>query len=169
MNSRELHRLLNFNFWARDRMLEAVEKLSVEQFTRDLGSSFPSVKDTLFHIYLAEWIWCQRLRGESPAARPSAEGLPDLPSLRSAWGELEVSLRATVDALAARDREAVISYRDMQGVLRNRFFWEIVQHAVNHATYHRGQVTTLLRQLGAEPPASTDLIGFYREQDEVIP
>ena len=44
-------------------------------------------------------------------------------------------------------------------------FWEMLQHVVNHASYHRGQVTTMLRQLGAEPPPSQDLIAFYRERD----
>ena len=41
--------------------------------------------------------------------------------------------------------------------------WHMLQHVVNHATYHRGQVTTLLRQLGAAPPKSMDLIAYYRE------
>jgi uncharacterized damage-inducible protein DinB len=40
----------------------------------------------------------------------------------------------------------------------------MLQHVVNHGTYHRGQITTMLRQLGAEPPKSTDLIAFYRER-----
>lgn len=43
-------------------------------------------------------------------------------------------------------------------------FWEMLQHAVNHGTYHRGQVTTMLRQLGAAPARSVDLIVFHRER-----
>jgi uncharacterized damage-inducible protein DinB len=42
-------------------------------------------------------------------------------------------------------------------------FWQMLQHVVNHASYHRGQVTTLLRQLGAAPPKSLDMVAFYRE------
>ena len=40
----------------------------------------------------------------------------------------------------------------------------MLQHMVNHASYHRGQVTTMLRQLGAQPAKSMDMIAFYREQ-----
>jgi uncharacterized damage-inducible protein DinB len=40
----------------------------------------------------------------------------------------------------------------------------MLQHVVNHGTYHRGQVTTMLRQLGAAPPKDLDLIAFYRER-----
>ena len=43
----------------------------------------------------------------------------------------------------------------------------MIQHLVNHGTYHRGQLTMLLRQLGAEPPEGTDLIGYYRERAAV--
>jgi uncharacterized damage-inducible protein DinB len=43
-------------------------------------------------------------------------------------------------------------------------FWQMAQHVVNHATYHRGQVTTMLRQLGVEPAQAMDLIAFYRER-----
>jgi uncharacterized damage-inducible protein DinB len=40
----------------------------------------------------------------------------------------------------------------------------MLQHVVNHGSYHRGQVTTMLRQLGAKPPQSMDMIMFYRER-----
>ena len=43
-------------------------------------------------------------------------------------------------------------------------FWQMVQHVVNHGSYHRGQLTTMLRQLGAAPAKSMDLIGYYREK-----
>ena len=48
--------------------------------------------------------------------------------------------------------------------LVNRLTDLMVQHVVNHGSYHRGQVTTMLRQLGAQPPKSQDLITFYRER-----
>ena len=44
-------------------MLAAVRGLTPEQFTRDMGSSFPSVRDTLAHLYSAEWAWYQRWHG----------------------------------------------------------------------------------------------------------
>jgi uncharacterized damage-inducible protein DinB len=40
----------------------------------------------------------------------------------------------------------------------------MLQHVVNHSTYHRGQVATMLRQSGATPPKAMDLIAFYRER-----
>jgi uncharacterized damage-inducible protein DinB len=46
---------------------------------------------------------------------------------------------------------------------------QMVQHVVNHGSYHRGQLTTMFRQLGATPAKSTDLIGYFREQAAQTP
>ena len=58
----------------------------------------------------------------------------------------------------------VYEYKSLAGVAGPAPLWQMVQHVVNHASYHRGQVTTLLRQVGAAPPRSLDLIAFYRER-----
>jgi hypothetical protein len=60
--------------------------------------------------------------------------------------------------------DAIIEYRLLNGTPGRTGFWQMLQHVVNHASYHRGQITTLLRQLGAEPPKSMDMIAFYRER-----
>jgi uncharacterized damage-inducible protein DinB len=45
-------------------------------------------------------------------------------------------------------------------------FWQMLQHLVNHGSYHRGQVTTMLRQIGASPPKPMDMIAYYRLKQE---
>jgi uncharacterized damage-inducible protein DinB len=62
------------------------------------------------------------------------------------------------------DVDRVIEYRLMSGQPGASPLWQMLQHLINHGSYHRGQVTTMLRQLGAAPPKSMDLITFYREQ-----
>jgi len=56
----------------------------------------------------------------------------------------------------------VIKYRNTAGTPFEGPLWPMLQHVVNHSSYHRGQIATLLRQLGAKPMA-TDLIVFHRE------
>ena len=58
----------------------------------------------------------------------------------------------------------VMPYTLLSGVASASPFWQMLQHVVNHASYHRGQVTTMLRQLGAAPAKSCDMITFYRER-----
>ena len=161
MNRDYLNTLLGFHYWARDRVLAAVESLSAEQYARPMGNSFPSVRDTLNHVYWAEWIWYSRWTGVSPTAFPSDE-IADLAALRTRWAEMERNVRAYV--AGAADLNRVLEYRMMSGKEVASPIWQMVAHVVNHATYHRGQVTTLLRQLGARPAPSTDMITYFREQ-----
>jgi uncharacterized damage-inducible protein DinB len=161
MNQQDLQTLLDYHYWARDRMLDAAEKLTPDQFGRDLGSSFRSVRDTVAHIYAAEWAWCSRWNGVSPTAFP-ADSPPDVPAIRGKWGVLESNVRAVLGRMGEQGVDRVIEYRMLNGETRRSIFWHMLQHVVNHASYHRGQVTTMLRQLGAAPPQSMDLITFYR-------
>src|SRR3989449_731519 len=122
-----------------------------------------AVRDTLAHIWGAEWIWLERLQGRSPSSLPEATQFPDMASLRERWDELEMRLLGFVRGLTQADLDRVFEYKTLKfGVYRNPL-WESMQHLANHGTYHRGQVTTLLRQLGAQPIA-TDLMHFYRER-----
>jgi uncharacterized damage-inducible protein DinB len=70
-------------------------------------------------------------------------------------------LAALTDADVLRD----VHYTDTRGNQHVTPLWQLMQHVVNHSTYHRGQITTMLRQVGATP-MPTDLIFFYREQPQ---
>ena len=163
MTPEEMRLLYDYNAWANRRALEACAPLTTEQFTRGLGSSFGSLRDTLAHIWGAEWLWLERFQGRSPGSLPDASQFADLASLRGRWMELEASLLRFVRGLTQENLDRVMEYKTLKfGVYRNPL-WQSMQHLVNHGSYHRGQVTTLLRQLGAQP-ILTDLMHFYRER-----
>jgi uncharacterized damage-inducible protein DinB len=165
MTSQELQALVDYHYWATARMLAAVKPLGAEAFTRDLGSSFRSIRDTLSHMHSAEWLWAQRLQGESPAAALAHERFPDLASVRAGWAETEAGMRAFLAGLDDQSLQRVVEYRLLNGQPASSRVGHIVQHTVNHGTYHRGQIATMLRQLGAAPPQLMDLIVFYRQLD----
>jgi uncharacterized damage-inducible protein DinB len=120
------------------------------------------VRDTLAHIFGAEWIWLERFQGRSPASLPDASQYPDAASLAERWAEFEPRLLNFAHGVTQADLDRVFEYKTLKfGVYRNPL-WQSMQHLVNHGSYHRGQVTTLLRQLGAAP-VLTDLMHFYRE------
>ena len=162
MTLQDIHNLVDYNYWARDRMLEAVDLLTPEQFLREVGGSFSSVRDTAAHVLAAEIVWYRRWQGESPAALSPSARFPDVASLRAEWVEYEAQVRAFTAALAEDDITRVYNYKLTTGPSGSSPLWQMFQHLVNHGTYHRGQVTTLLRQMGAKPPQSTDMIGFFR-------
>jgi len=162
MTFEDLQTLIDYHYWARDRLLDAIDPLTPEQFTRDLGSSFKSIRDTVAHTYAAEWAWYMRWEGNSPTALLPADQFPDVASLRAAWSAHEAKLRALVQRLGEDGVTRVIEYKLLTGQAGASPFWQMLQHVVNHASYHRGQVTTMLRQIGAAPGKSMDMIAFYR-------
>jgi uncharacterized damage-inducible protein DinB len=163
MNVEDFRRLYDYNSWANHRTLEACAALNDEQFTRDLHSSFRSVRDTLVHIMLVKWLWRERWLGRSPDKYPPASDFPNLESVRQRWAEIERNLLDYVAALKPEDIDRVITHKTTAGVPQSAPLSQMLQHLVNHGTYHRGQVATMLRQLDAKP-IGTDLILFYRER-----
>jgi len=159
----DMRELFAFNAWANRRILGAADALTADQFTKALGSSFSSVRDTLVHIWAVEWVWLERLQGRSPSSFPDAKEIRDLASLRPRWAELEKSWLEHVSRLDQSELDEEIEYKTLSFGASRDFRWQMMQHVVNHGSYHRGQVTTLLRQLGAKG-VSTDLITFYRER-----
>ncbi len=162
MTLRDLQSLLDFHYWARDRMFEALAPLRPEQFLQPSVGSFGSLRDTVVHIYSADWVWAARWAGESPASMVDPVTLPDLAAIRSAWEPVEARTRALVSTLGEAGIQRPMEYHTLDGRRHAEVFWHMVQHVVNHGTYHRGQVTTLLRQLAVAPPPSNDLITYYR-------
>jgi uncharacterized damage-inducible protein DinB len=153
--------LLDYHYWAQERVFDRVESVPLDQFTRDMGNSFPSIRDTLAHIHYAECVWYARWQEET-LPMPSADMFPDVDSLRQVTRDHEKRMRSLLERLGQDGINTRLTYPSrLDGKTHTSVFWQMFQHLINHSTYHRGQVTTMLRQLGEEPPERTDLIQFY--------
>lgn len=154
--------LFDFNYWARDRQFQACAVLTPELFLRPMGSSFASVRDTLAHLLAVEWVWLERWRGRSPNRKEAeafgAGNFPTLDSIRDAWVPIEKGVRHFLTMCPEANLSRPLTYPNMQGEVRTYALWRLLFHVVNHQTYHRGQITTLLRQLGAAPVQTDYLV-----------
>ena len=152
-----IRKLFTYYYWARDEQLEACEALSEEQWTRDLGNSFASVRDTFHHILIAEWAWNRRWRNGALDNVPDPNDVPTVAALRERWQPIEAD---TKNFLAGLDHDRQndglnknVTFTNMQGNENTCALWETFYHLLNHQSYHRGQITTMLRQLGADAPS----------------
>lgn len=148
-----------FNRWANARYLERIRLLTDEQLTRTVESSFCSVLATLSHVILAEWIWLRRWQGDSPTVGPAWMKQPTLELLETVLAEVEAERQAFFSTLPPEQLAEDVHYTLGDGTAGSLRLDSLVLHVFNHATYHRGQLATLLRQVGATPPA-TDLLDF---------
>jgi uncharacterized damage-inducible protein DinB len=158
----EISKLFAYTWWANARVLALVAPLSAEEFGRQLGGSFPSVRETLAHIYSADWIWHERWQGRSPEGLPPSEQAPTLEALREKWAAVEAKQRSFLAGLTQARLNETISYRSVKGDPFGHALGDLFVHLVNHSTYHRGQAVTMLRQLG-KAALTTDYLVFLRE------
>jgi uncharacterized damage-inducible protein DinB len=158
-----LGRLLDYTEWANQHVVRAAAVLSVDDWRRDLGSSHGGVRGTLAHMLFAEWVWLERWKGVSPTKRPDEAEFADILALRDRWRVVEEHRRDWFANLRDGAVAELVRYRMLDGTAAEAPLWQLMQHVVNHATYHRGQVVTMLRQLGAKA-VSTDLLFYDREK-----
>ena len=163
MSIEQMRELYAYNAWANHKSLGAVTALSTKQFVEPLVSSFSSVRETLTHICDAEWVWLERFLGNSPTAFPAKDRFADVAALRAYWSEQDARLQEFVNGLTADDLEREFSYTTFSYGPAQNPLWQSLKHLANHGTYHRGQIATMVRQLGAKP-LGTDMMLFYRER-----
>lgn len=156
-NVQDTRILFAYNQWANRRLLEAVTRLSAAELERALEGSFGSVRGTLRHIFWGEHWWLRFLQDGSLIPDLQPGDLSDLPAIQAGWANLEKEQAAFVTALTDEALGGTRFVRDKRYTLG-----ELLQHILNHSTYHRGQVALLLRQLGHAPPA-TDYRLFLTE------
>lgn len=158
MTVEQLRWLVAYNRWANTRLLEATAVVSIEERERDLRTSFSSLQGTLIHILWGERRWLQLWQEGTFMPDPTPSDYPDFASLQSAWTHHKDAYAAYLLGLTQADLDAP------RAVKANTYtLGDLVQHILNHSTYHRGQVALLLRQLGHEPP-STDYRRFLTEE-----
>ena len=161
MNVEDFRQLYEYNSWANRRTLEAGAALNDEQFTRDLGSSFRSIRDTLAHVCEVEWLWLERWRGRSPRGLLAPEEFPTLAAVCDRWNAVEQEMKQYLTELPEETLEQQMTCMSTRGNTWTYALWRMMVHFLEHQTYHRGQVTALLRQLGVEPPK----VDFLDAQD----
>lgn len=154
-----LRNLYAYTQWANWRVLKVADELPTESYTREFETSFKSVHGTLAHMLGAEWLWLERFHGRSPTALQGNGTWTTAAHLAAAWVPVIEGQTHFLSHLKPVDLNSRIAYRNFAGEPQSYVLADALIHCANHATYHRGQVVTLIRQVGATPPA-TDYLKF---------
>ena len=167
-----------YSAWFNERLYDVAASLSEEERRRDLGAFFQSVHGTLNHLLLTDRLWLHRFARIEPgwsafrgATLIEQQGALD----RELFAELEALRRERVETdgvigewMAELDADALkrpMRYANSKGEVREHPLWFGLAHFFNHQTHHRGQVTTLLSQLGRDPGPTDFLIAYYLPKD----
>jgi uncharacterized damage-inducible protein DinB len=165
--------MARYNRWMNQRLYAACETLSEAQRKEDRGAFFKSIHHTLTHMVLADKMWLTRFAGQSVAfaalppellAMPEGSDYtsdlhPDWSDLKKTRHALDVAIEQWLANVPSEFLSSTMSYANTKGVPREHPVWQALTHFFNHQTHHRGQVTTLLTQVGVEVGV-TDLIAL---------
>lgn len=164
MTVSDLETLYDYSYWANARLFASIAALTPEEFVRPVAGSWASVRSTLVHMMSAEGGWLERAGGPKRGGALKADDFPTLESVSSYWAMQEQKVRAFLaglgDADLSRRLQFTIPQLSMTGELA---IGEMLHHAANHNTHHRGQVSVLVRALG-HAPVDVDIMFYYGDR-----
>jgi uncharacterized damage-inducible protein DinB len=148
---RYLQRLFDHVAWADAQILQALQAS---------GSKPEEAARLLAHVLAAERVWLMRLNGQdrSPTVLWPDFSLEDGERLEQ---ENRRGYRLLLEQAEERDLFRPVSYRNSKGEHFETPIIDILTHVALHGSYHRGQISRLLRNAGYEP-VNTDYIHFVR-------
>jgi len=172
MDTTSLRALFRYNHWANEQTFAAVSPVPRADFVREVGKGPSSIRSTLTHVVWSEWIWLQRWTGACrlvfqpadfarvpPAFLFPPEDYATVDALQERSRAVATGTSAFLETLDPARLHEVTDYETVTGETWSRPLWRQLYHAVNHSSYHRGQVALLLRQLG-HTPAPTDFVAY---------
>ena len=163
MTVKDLEVLYDYGYWANGKLLHVISELTPEQFTRVVGGSYGSIRNTMVHLLSAEWGWLSRCGGPERGPRLNSADYPNVQTLKETWSKVEVYVREFLSGLKDEDLARNVEYMNDRGEKRSMPLGELMQHAANHGVHHRGQVALLLRLLGYAP-GYFDILIYYADK-----
>ncbi len=153
----------NYDYWANKQMLDVVLGLTKGQQQQPIQSSFPSIHKTCAHMWDAYRIWWQRLQKDTEimgptvnADHPIGEVISNILTCNRQWTDW-------VTHASEEQLNSNLDFKTMKGDPYSQPMRDILLHLSNHGTYHRGQLVTMLRQVGVEKIPQTDYILYARQ------
>ena len=163
-----IHSLLTdysaYNLWANRTTVEWLRSKPLELMVQEMPSSYPTIHDTLLHIWGAEEIWLNRLQGNSPITFLTNRFEGDTNAVFEGLVGISEQFHQFVSAAETEYLETVCPFKLLNGTEDAKTRIEMIQHCMNHSTYHRGQIVTMARNVGITDPPSTDLIRYLRNK-----
>ena len=159
-----LLQLSSFNIWANQVLLDTIEELPDEKHRMEVASSFNSLLKTVLHLWDAESIWWQRLKLQERILRPSENFTGDMHDAVMGLSNQDRQWQEWITSAPDHVLQHVFFYQNTKKEQFKQPVYQMLIHLFNHNTYHRGQLVTLLRQVGVEKIPSTDFIIWSRKK-----
>jgi uncharacterized damage-inducible protein DinB len=139
-----------YNQWMNQKLYAVCADIPDVDRKSDRGAFFKSIHGTVNHILVADLIWLGRFTQQPFLAQLDKELYSDFSELRVQREQLDRTIIEWAQNLTPDWLNAELKYNNSYGFTRTLPNWLLVTHMFNHQTHHRGQLTTLLNQMGYE-------------------
>ena len=160
--------LCDYNVWANKRVVEIIRSFPEDISDKFIESSFPSIRKTIYHIWDAQVVWLNRLQGISLNTWPSKEYGDGFAGYDLYFIQQSIDFHRFIQTRSETYFETTCFYKTLNGSDNQTKHWQIILHCMNHSTYHRGQIITMLRSIGLTNLISTDYIAYTREIENTV-
>lgn len=153
-----------YHKWANDRILSHIEELPKEIYSRQIESVFSSIQEVIQHLYQADGMWLSVMSGDDFSASMGVikqinneMGDGEFAHMKQLYRKLNEKFHQFLQSHEDLDKKFTINhpkYGDLDASVT-----DMIDHVVNHGTYHRGNITAMLRQQG-HAGVPTDYIFF---------
>jgi uncharacterized damage-inducible protein DinB len=162
MNKEYFIELADYHIWANNIVCTCFDKISDEQWQQHVVSSFKSIYETVLHIAASEKVWVERLKNF-----PKHELLVNTfngskNDLIKIWKDESLNFKRFIEDFNEDKLDEKLAFKNTKGIQHNQPYWQLFAHVVNHTTYHRGQLVTMLRQVGYTDLSSMDMTTYFR-------
>jgi uncharacterized damage-inducible protein DinB len=153
--------LAKYNNWTDDIIMDWISQISERQWEQNIESSFSTIKETVIHIVSAKKIWLDFWLKKPKPTYLSANFEGNKQGLILIWKKASSDLEKFVHEYPESEYKQPVTVYYPNGKKVEMAFWKTLPHFVNHATYHRGQLVTMLRQSGFSDFKNTDLFTYF--------
>ncbi len=148
-----LHNMFEYVRWADSAMIRAARTVPDEGYYREQRISIGSIHKLLVHCMAAQWIWLSRWRGESPTRLENHEDFPTRDSLEQRWPLVHAAMLDFLGLQSQKGLARIVQYKNTRGEIYNVPLGDLMLHVIDHGSYHRGQINTMIKHAGGTPSA----------------
>jgi uncharacterized damage-inducible protein DinB len=162
MTKKYFQELAEYNVWANNIICNWLDQINDAQWNQEVVSSFNSIQQTVLHLISAEKVWLERFKKNPNTIWLQSEYKGTKDEHIALWKKTSEDLKTYIDNFDENCLQTNLNFKRLNGDAYSMPYYQLFAHVVNHGTYHRGQLITMLRQVGFSGVGSTDLLGIYR-------
>ncbi|MEO8111124.1 MAG: DinB family protein [Ginsengibacter sp.] len=159
--------LADYHIWANNAVCNWLEQISDEQWKQSVLSSFSSIYETTLHTAAAEKVWVERLKKYSKFEILTQTFNGSKAEMINLWKEISQSFKNFIEEMPDDLLQQKLLFKNIKGIEHNLPHYQLIAHVINHSTYHRGQLVTMLRQVGFTDVSSIDMTTYFRIKNDL--